>query len=70
MKCGRGTGNPDLLLFNWTVFFIGLFFTTAVFENSAEDMYRVFGGVFGYIWKKNTDHADAAFARLSAVLMA
>ena len=44
MKCGRGTGNPDLLLFNWTVFFIGLFFTTAVFEKSAEDMYRVFGG--------------------------
>ena len=44
MKCGRDSGNPDLLLFNWTVFFIGLFFTTAVFEKSAEDMYRVFGG--------------------------
>ena len=60
MKCGRDSGNPDLLLFNWTVFFIGLFFTTAVFEKSAEDMYRVFGGgclqvfldTFG---KKNTE---------------
>ena len=48
----------------------------------ASQALRVFASAFVYIWKKknfhhlrlylekNTDHADAAFARLSAVLMA